>query len=457
MIIALLLTSCNRQEEVRILFTGDILLSRNVRQEYRHRGTSPFENMQELFSEADVVIGNLEGAVGEVADSVRDKNSLLFDIDKGDIGMLYEAGFGILTIENNHTYDLGEEGRDSTVVSSQKRGLAAVHSLNSPYFFTVKGVVVSIIAVNTISNKDYTARGIPSIELMQQLRLAKNLSNVVIVSIHWGSELVDWTVKQQRSIAEWLVQNGADIIIGSHPHVIQQPEIVNGKPVFFSLGNLLFDQKYDATKEGLIADIRIRKGKIKCSGILTHTAQNSFYPSVVREIDCGFKVLRTNKLFNIGDFTLLPVSENRGVDSKIRLDGYSAGRKVWSSQSIPLVSIETGKLDGENEYLFTLEKHYSTIDNETDVRPYVYGADKRGIHALWRGSALAWPLVDAHISTCDGKTLCVLHRGDSYMNIDKSSQKRRLMGYRWNGFGFSGVIDSIQCSNCNDFYAPYLK
>jgi Putative enzyme of poly-gamma-glutamate biosynthesis (capsule formation) len=413
--------------------------------------------MRELFSEADVVIGNLEGAVGEVADSARSKNSLLFDIRKGDIGLLYEAGFDILTIENNHIYDLGEEGKDSTVVSLQKSGLVAVHNKNSPHFFTAKGVVVSIIAVNTISNKEYTADEIPSIELMQQLRLAKNLSNVVIVSIHWGSELVDWRVKQQRNIAEWLAQNGADIIIGSHPHVIQQPEVIDGKPVFYSLGNYLFDQKYDATKEGLIADIRIKNGKIKCTGIITRTAEHSFYPRVVREVDYGFKAIETNKLFKIGEFTLLPVSENSGVDSKIRLDGYSADRKVWSSQSIPLVSIETGKLDGENEHLFTLEKHYSTIDNETDIRPYVYGTDIKGIHAIWRGSALAWPLVDAHISKSDSKTLCVLHRGDSYINIDKNTQKKRLMSYRWNGFGFSGVTDSVPDSDCDNYYASYLK
>ena len=441
---------------MRILFTGDILLSRNVREEFRERGSSPFENMRELFSGADIVVGNLEGAVGEVADSARSKNSLLFDITKRDVGMLYEAGFDIITVENNHIYDLGEEGKDSTVVSLQKNGLAAVHRLNSPYFFTVKNVVVSIIAVNTIANKDYTASEIPSVELMQQLRLAKSLSNVVIVSIHWGSELVDWTVKQQRSTAEWLVQNGADIIIGSHPHVIQQPEIIADKPVFFSLGNHLFDQKYNATKEGLVADIRIKGGKFKCSGILTHTAENSFYPEVVRNIDYGFKTFETSKLLGIGEFILLPISENRRMGSKIRLEGYFGDKKVWSSQSIPLVSIEKGKLDGENEYLFTLEKHYSTIDNEVDIRPYVYSADMKGIHANWRGSALAWPLIDAHISTCDGKTLCVLHRGDSYINIDKSTEKRRLMSYRWNGFGFSGAADSISCDECKNFYAAYL-
>ena len=456
MIIVLLISSCNREEEIRLLFTGDILLSRNVRKEYQKKETFPWEDMQALFSQVDFVIGNLEGAIGEIDNLTSADNSLLFDIKEGDVNMLREAGFDGITVENNHIFDLGEDGKRNTIESLRKNGLAVIHSHNSPQFFTVKNRVISVIAINTICNKDYPVSNIPSVEVMQQLRLAKTLSNVVIVSIHWGNELVDWNVRQQRDIAEWLIENGADIIIGSHPHVIQQPEIIKGKPVFFSLGNHLFDQKYEATKEGLIADIRIKRGKIYCYGILTHVTEGSFYPKIGKRVDYGFSPFGINKLLKIGEVTLKPVSENNKMDSKIGLEAYSGERRVWSSQSIPLVSIETGKLDGRNEYLFTLEKHYSTIDNEIAIRPYVYETDIRGIHALWRGSALAWPLIDAHISTSDGKTLCVLHRGDSYMNIDKDTERRRLMNYQWNGFGFSGIRDSISCDYCNNFYAPYL-
>jgi len=80
---------------------------------------------------------------------------------------------------------------------------------------------------------------------------------------------MDWRIKRKEK-----QRNGwwatADIIIGSHPHVIQQPEIVEGKPVFFSLGNHLFDQKYPATKEGLIVDIRIRDGFLNVTEYLPH-------------------------------------------------------------------------------------------------------------------------------------------------------------------------------------------
>jgi poly-gamma-glutamate synthesis protein (capsule biosynthesis protein) len=92
------------------------------------------------------------------------------------------------------------------------------------------------------------------------------------------------------------------------------------------------------------------------------------------------------------------------------------------------------------------------MDNEIALRPYVYEADEKGIYARWRGSALAFPILDAHISPSDNQTLCVLHRGDSFIMTNKNTTNRRLMCYRWNGFGFSGFNDSIQYRECREYY-----
>jgi poly-gamma-glutamate synthesis protein (capsule biosynthesis protein) len=75
------------------------------------------------------------------------------------------------------------------------------------------------------------------------MRLARSLAELVVVYIHWGSELLDWPNTGQREAAGWLIQNGADVIVGHHPHVVQTPECVRGRPVFFSLGNHVFDQR----------------------------------------------------------------------------------------------------------------------------------------------------------------------------------------------------------------------
>lgn len=446
-----LLLSCYKtNSQIRILFVGDILLSRNVKTEIQNRHTFPWEKLKSNFQSADLVIGNLEGAVGESQEQIHSNfASPVFDINSSYINLLSKAGFKIITIENNHSLDLGINGKRNTINALQKCNISSVSLDNSPRFFTVKGTVIALVALNIVLGRDSLKSQLPSIEIKQKLRLAKSLANIVIVSIHWGSELLNWPSREQREKAKWLIKNGANIIIGSHPHVIQKPEIIDGVPVFFSLGNHLFDQKYPDTKEGLMVDIRINNGEFRCEGIVTHTQQNSFYPEIAKEIDFGFQSIKlTNKDFRINNYTIKPLSVNESSDNKVVLQAYENNLIIWKSHPMPIISIATVKLDGVNDYLFMLEKHYSSLDKEINLRPYVYSVDSKGIYARWRGSALAWPILDAEISPVDDKTLCVLHRGDSFIKIDKTNKVKRFAAYKWNGFGFTGIADLKVCEGC---------
>lgn len=430
------------------------MLSRNVKEEYQSSKVFPWENLKSLFNSADLVAGNLEGAVGESENLLKSENgSPVFNIDGEDISLLQKAGFRIITIENNHSLDFGVDGKRKTIDILREDSLTAVFLENSPQFFTIKDVVISVLSLNTVAGRDGSKNQIPSIDFQQKLRLARSLSNLVVVSIHWGSELLDWPSREQREAADWLTKNGVDIIIGSHPHVIQKPELVNGKPVFFSLGNHLFDQKYPRTKEGLIADIRIRNGKFQCYEITTHTGHDTFYPELsdTNEGEIG-SIQYGNPTLKLKNYSFRPLSVPEGYENKTILQACQNGKVVWETNAIPLISISSFKPDEENEYLFTLEKHYSKLDNENDIRPYVYGLDDKGLFALWRGSALSWPLIDAQISSIDKKILCALHRGDSFINPDKKTISKRIGAYQWNGFGFRGLSDSLSCLMCNELF-----
>jgi len=220
-----LLTQGSKQHdnnEIRLLFTGDILLSRNVSKEIELKKTSPWGELKRLFKDYDIVAGNLEGAVGNPADKLISTNSSspLFDIKNEHVSLLKEAGFNVITIANNHGFDLGNNGRNNTIQSLRDIDITPVFFDNSPHFFRVKDVVISLLAINLVPDRDNSKNTLPSIEIQQKLRLAKSLSNIVIVSIHWGSELLDWPDNNQRNAAKWLIKNGADLIIGSHPHII---------------------------------------------------------------------------------------------------------------------------------------------------------------------------------------------------------------------------------------------
>ncbi|UXI66503.1 CapA family protein [Tahibacter amnicola] len=431
--------------ELRLLFTGDILLSRQVHEEWRRRGTSPWESLAPLFQAADWVGGNLEGAFGN-SEGCAGAAGPCFAIDTATVPLVVQAGFDVLTHENNHSGDLGTAGRRETIAALHPAGVLALDFAQSPRFFQRGETTLALIAVNTVRGRDGRTQAIPSVELAQKLRLARSVASVVAVSIHWGPELVDWPSSTQRAQAAWLVDQGADVIFGHHPHVVQPAECVSGKPVFYSLGNHLFDQKYPQTKLGAIADCRVRDHTLRCAALATRTSPGSTYPRLAditpanTLADCAAP-LRAGLVVDGVAIRPEPWSSELPPDG-MALEGWRDGKRLWRSRRQHVLSLEQARLSGDNAppLLFALERHASPLDMTTGVRPYVYAVGPRGLIARWRGSALAWPLLDAVTQAGDDRSiLCALHRGDSFIAPDPTTRQTRVAAYRWNGFGFAGL------------------
>jgi poly-gamma-glutamate synthesis protein (capsule biosynthesis protein) len=143
-----------------------------------------------------------------------------------------------------------------------------------------------------------------------------------------------------------------------------------------------------------------------------------------------------------GIFVLEGVSAQEGASERV----------LWRSPARSLLAIESGRLAPERPaMLFTIERHVSPIDDEDGPRPYVYDVTPHGLVARWRGSALAWPLLDATlIADATGRAyVCALHRGDSFVMLDNADPAEpRTQVYAWNGFGFSGVADGDLTKRC---------
>jgi poly-gamma-glutamate synthesis protein (capsule biosynthesis protein) len=444
----------------RMLFAGDILLAREVAREIQARGqmSSPWRDMGGIFNHADFVFGNLEGAVGDAGDC-REPRELCFAVSPVLLPLLKQAGFAAVGTANNHSGDLGPAGRRATREALQAVGVAAVGSEQSPVFFRLGAHTIGLVNLSLVSGRDGEVDAIPSWQAAQKLRLARALADWVIVSVHWGQELADWVVPEQEAQAQWLIAHGADLIVGSHPHVVQPPACLDGKPVFYSLGNHVFDQKYAITKHGLIADCRIDGDRLTCSGLATETPTNSSFPRMSAAPGPGnddllrCPVMAGHPLVISGQ-TLRPwIPADQLIYGNLVLEGISPIARWRSSAREPL-TMESGRLDPERPpLLFTVERHPSPIDDEDGPRPYVYEATSHGLVARWRGSALAWPLLDATLiaDTAGRAYVCALHRGDSFVmlaNADASSTRTQV--YAWNGFGFSGVTDhdlAMQCAH----------
>jgi hypothetical protein len=235
-------------------------------------------------------------------------------------------------------------------------------------------------------------------------------------------------------------------VVGHHPHVVQDAECVDGRPVFFSLGNHVFDQKYPATKSGLIADCGLSSRALRCLGIRTRTSAGTSVPRI--DSASAFASLRRcavpiHRTATLGALVLRAAPWTPGdTGSTLAIEAWEDGERRWATKRANVRSLETGIVSDTGEpLLLSLEMHASDIDRQTALRPYVYAAGPRGLEARWRGSALAWPLIDATVER-DG-TICALHRGDSFVQLDSTSARTRSMRYRWNGFGFSAARNPV--------------
>lgn len=263
-------TAQTQSRPTRLLFTGDILLSRQVVSELERRRISPWAHFADLFQSAQWVSGNLEGAFG-AASKCQKPAALCFAIPEMAAQLLKSGGFTGVTLENNHAADLGNAGRERTRSLLERAKLTAVDFENSARIVRIGDVRLALVSISLIPAADKRVQAIPSAEVSEKLHRAREQSDLVVVSIHWGTEYQRMPDAIQRKQARWLIQQGADVIVGHHPHVVQLPECVDGHPVFFSLGNHLFDQTYPPTKEGLIADCLVDGGRVSCGGIRTHT------------------------------------------------------------------------------------------------------------------------------------------------------------------------------------------
>ena len=442
------------------------MLSRLVDKEFRDNNNVALSaELREMFTSASWVIGNLEGSVGEIADCPdRVSSNLCFYTDPARIKFLSRSGFKAMGMENNHSMDTGIDGRRATRESLINEKIVPLEYDKSPVFIKINYLTIGIIPFSLIPDASGEFVNIPSTQLLRRLQKARALSDLVVVYVHWGKELQDWGSASMLEHTDWLTRNGADLIVGSHPHVVIEPGCVNGKPVFYSLGNFLFDQKYLQTQRGHIVecDVFSEEKQLECAYSAIQRSEESYIPELAERSpydkntlqDC---ILDFNRPITIQDISVRARSEPDNYDGRIILEGWQNDKLLWETSPTNLIEISKGRFgQGEDEYLFTLEKHFSDIDHEYAPRPYVYRITDRGLAALWRGSALAWPIKDATV-LCDDKCyVCALHRGDSFLIPDPQTEKTRVALYEWNGFGFSGIDgNQLLQDKCEDYYKDF--
>lgn len=190
------------------------------------------QNVKGIFEKDDLTIVNLEGTFTKSV-KVADKEYKF----KGNplyVNILKDGGIDAVNLANNHSFDYGRQGFDDTVYTLKKAGVG-YFGYGYKYIKDIKGIKVGVLG--------YTGWSFPT-DLKKQIKAdisdMKKQVSLVVVCFHWGDEGKYYPNKTQIAIGHYAVDEGADLVLGTHPHVIEGIEKYNGKYIVYSLGNFVF-------------------------------------------------------------------------------------------------------------------------------------------------------------------------------------------------------------------------
>lgn len=262
-------------KEITMAFVGDIMLSRAIgklmvtKQDY----TFPFASTSEVIHSADIAFGNLENPISE--QGVLSGSIYSFRADPQVVEGLKVAGFDIVSIANNHIWDYGKDAFNDTLKNLLENEIVAVgggenyDEAHIPKIITVGDTRIAFLAyTNLISTSLGLASSTPSVAryndetLANDIARAKELTDFVVVSFHWGEEYKIKHNSEQERVGKLAIDSGANIVVGHHPHVIQEVEQYSGGWIAYSLGNFIFDQNFSKdTQRGLVLLVTVKDNK----------------------------------------------------------------------------------------------------------------------------------------------------------------------------------------------------
>ncbi|HWC57632.1 MAG TPA: CapA family protein [Candidatus Paceibacterota bacterium] len=256
---------------ISLIFVGDIMMDRGVKQSVLNNFGGDYNALfanAPYLKNADIAFANLEGTVATSGHNVGSRFS--FHMDPVSVGALKNAGFDIVSFANNHVGDWSMEAfteslqhlRDNDILYA---GAGSDYAdASAPRIIDVRGIKIGFLGATDVGPDWLAAKSdTPGIILASNPHLpniiatAKQKVDILVMSFHWGVEYSPANARQE-ALARGAIDAGADIIVGTHPHVMQRVEWYKGKPIFYSLGNFVFDQYFSPyTLEGMVADVSV--------------------------------------------------------------------------------------------------------------------------------------------------------------------------------------------------------
>lgn len=265
-----------------LVFVGDIMLARKIEKhadEAAQKDKSaayPFSGTEFLLQQADIAVGNLECAVSDKGKPAQGKD-YAFRAKPSFINKLKTSGFDVLNLANNHSADYGTEALVDTLERLKKADIAAIgagrnlDNARAGAVMTLKnGLRLGFLGYTMIVPMDFpagrTGAGVARVKeawIKEDISRLKKQCDFLAVQYHWGVEYTSDPADRQKELAHKTIDWGADIVVGHHPHRIQDIEFYKGKFIAYSLGNFIFDMKHrPKVTEGILLLLKLKNAEL---------------------------------------------------------------------------------------------------------------------------------------------------------------------------------------------------
>ena len=258
-------------------------------------------SLKKYFADGDLNIFNLETAITE--EVKKEEKEYNFKTDPDFLKTLKSIGLNVATIANNHSYDFGEKGFLDTINALDEAKISYVGGgVNSDIayqgqIFTVKGLKIGVLGIAkvnggplSIAGKDKagTTNGYDSVSTENAITAIRKVSDIVIVLPHWGEEGSFCPRSSEIASAKKWQSLGADIIVGSHTHTLQEVQLKDNKLIAYSMGNFIFYSSQLENRTTGILKIRITPTKRISYGVQPFVIDNQTKVPVISDVSSSF-------------------------------------------------------------------------------------------------------------------------------------------------------------------------
>ena len=311
----------NYETSATFIAVGDALIHGAVYKDAYSNGVYNFNNMfteiKPIIEQYDLKYYNQETILGGTSLGLSSYPLFNSPQEVGDAFM--NMGFNLVSLATNHSLDYGERGLINSInYWGKQEGVIAAGSYESeesrvtPRIMEKNGITYTLLSYSTLTNglripygKDYLFDLYSEEKVKADIERIRDKVDVVMVAMHWGVEYTHTPVQEEKTIAKYLASLGVDIVIGTHPHVIQPIDFIDNTMVIYSLGNFISSQIGIERLVGLMASVTIKKTVTDGNVTITleePTAQLVYTRKAGITYGAGFKLYPFSKL----DDTILP-------------------------------------------------------------------------------------------------------------------------------------------------------